>query len=99
VQAVAHHWHFRGYERVNREIIKPLAAWDIHRRNTIVLPAGAVVSACRILRNHTAGDEPYVMEFDSNGRRYACPLFTFQPRTQAVAAVVEIEPAEQALEV
>jgi hypothetical protein len=50
-----------------------------------VLQPGVVLSGCRILRNDTSGAEPYVVEFDSAGRRYSCPLFAFQPRTQALA--------------
>jgi hypothetical protein len=84
---------------VNREIIRPLAAWDMDDCSTSLLPQGTLVSACRILRNHAAGDEPYVMEFDSGGHRYSCPLFTFQPRTQALTAAVETMPVEAALAV
>jgi hypothetical protein len=84
---------------VNREIIKPLAVWDRDFCSTSVLQPGAILSACRILRNRAAGTEPYVMEFDSAGHRYSCPLFTFQPRTQALTAAVERKPVEHALTV
>jgi hypothetical protein len=53
-----------------------------------MLEPGTILSGCRIQPNgHTqlfAGVEPYVMEFHSGGRQYACPLFSFQPRTQTV---------------
>lgn len=86
---------------MNREIIRPLEAWDVEECSTWVLGAGTVLSGCRIVRNDAPGDEPYVMEFDFSGRRYACPLFTFQPRTQVLAgaAAVERETVEQALTV
>jgi len=47
-----------------------------------------MLSGCRIQPNGRmqlfAEIEPYVMEFHSRGRQYACPLFSFQPRTQTV---------------
>jgi hypothetical protein len=50
-----------------------------------------MLSGCRIRRNSAAeiaaGGEPYLMEFQSFGFQYACPLFQFQPRTQAVELV------------
>jgi hypothetical protein len=53
-----------------------------------MLEPGAILSGCRIQPNGRiqlfAELEPYVMEFHSCGRQYACPLFSFQPRTQAV---------------
>jgi hypothetical protein len=76
---------------VNREITRPLAAWDMEVRATTVLQQGAVLSACRILRNQAPGAESYVAEFACAGRRYSCPLFLFQPRTQAIAATAERE--------
>ena len=74
----------------------PLAVWDMDVCSTSLLPPGTILSACRILRNRAAGTEPYVMEFDSAGHRYSCPLFTFQPRTQALMVAVERTPAEHA---
>jgi hypothetical protein len=58
-----------------------------------VLQPGMILSGCRILRSDASGAEPYVVEFDSDGHRYSCPLFAFQPRTQALTAVAELEPA------
>jgi hypothetical protein len=84
-------------DRVNREIIRPLAAWDTGVSYPSVLQPGTVLSECRILRNNGPGDEPYVVEFDSGGRRYSCPLFAIQLRTQAFSARMEIEFVDQAL--
>ena len=78
----------RGLERVDREIIRPLDAWDMDDLYTTVLQPGAIVSRCRILSNRAPGAEPYVVEFEFDGRRYFCPLFSFQPRTQTLAAAV-----------
>ena len=63
--------------------------WDTDVRYMSVLQPGIIVSGCRILRSDASGAEPYVVEFDSAGRRYSCPLFAFQPRTQAVTAAAE----------
>jgi hypothetical protein len=53
-----------------------------------MLEPGAILSGCRIQPNGRmelfAEIEPYVMEFGSGGRQYACPLFSFQSRTQTV---------------
>jgi hypothetical protein len=86
---------------MNREIIRPLEAWDRDDCSTWVLDAGAVLCGYRIVRNAAPGDEPYLVEFDFAGHRYACPLFTFQPRTQVLArtAVVERETVEDAVAV
>ena len=74
---------------MNREIIRPLEAWDKDDCSTWVLDAGAILSGCRILRDDASGGEPYVVEFDFAGHRYCCPLFAFQPRTQVLTATVE----------
>ncbi len=73
--------------------------WDADVCYTSVLQPGIVLSGCRILRNDASGAEPYVVEFDSAGRRYSCPLFTFQPRTQTVTAVAELLPVAGVLAV
>jgi hypothetical protein len=78
-----------GIFRVNREIIKPLAAWNLDVCSKSLLQPGAILSACRILHNHAPGAEPYVVEFDFAGHHYSCPLFAFQPRTQSLTATVE----------
>ena len=74
-----------------REVIGPLAAWDVAAGSDVTLEPGAILYACRI-RSHShaeteTGAEAYVMEFQSSGRPYSCPLFRFQPRTQAVDLV------------
>jgi hypothetical protein len=84
---------------VNREIIRPLAAWDTGVCSTPVLQPGTVLSACRIVRHNAPGAEPYVVEFDSAGHGYSCPLFTFQARTQALTAAVDRQPLECAVAV
>ena len=84
-----------------REVIGPLAAWDVASGSAVTLEAGAILYACRLCRRSHAetetGAEVYIMEFQSSGRRYSSPLFRFQPRTQAVDSVsVEGIPARQA---
>jgi hypothetical protein len=74
---------------VNREIIRPLPAWDKDACATSVLQPGSVASGCRILRNSALGAEPYLVEFDSAGHRYSCPLFSFQPRAKALSTAVD----------
>ncbi|MGD0777133.1 MAG: hypothetical protein ABSC05_30300 [Candidatus Solibacter sp.] len=76
---------------MNREIVRPLEAWDVDDCSTWVLDAGAILSACRIVRSLAPGGEPYVVEFDFAGHRYACPLFAFQPRTQVLALTTTVE--------
>jgi len=61
-----------------REVINPLSVWDAGTSRQILLPPGAILTACQIRR--TAGE--YAVEFQSEGRHYTCPLFRFQPRTQ-----------------
>ena len=98
--AGAHNLDLRGFLRVNREIIRPLEAWDRDDCSTWVLDPGVILSGCRILRNHAPGAEPYVVEFEFAGHRYSCPLFAFQPRTQALATTaVEREAVECAVAV
>jgi hypothetical protein len=75
-------------ERVNREIIRPLAAWDVEDRATVVLDPGAILCECRILRDNAPGAEPYLVEFHCEQHRYSCPLFAFQPRTRIRTAAV-----------
>jgi hypothetical protein len=74
-----------------REVISPLAAWDVAAGSAVTLEPGAILYSCRIHRHSHAetetGSEVYVMEFQSSGRRYAAPLCRFQPRTQAVDLV------------
>jgi hypothetical protein len=77
----------RGYRAV-RQVIRPLDAWNTDLCSPVTLEPGSILSGCRIEANGIAhpacGVEPYIVEFNSSGGRYACPLFRFQPRTQAV---------------
>ena len=95
--AVAHHFGLRGLERVDREIIRPLDAWDMDDLYTTVLQPGAILSRCRIRCNRAPGAEPYVVEFEFAGHRYFCPLFSFQPRTRTLAAAEEGKSVEHAV--
>jgi hypothetical protein len=49
----------------------------------MVIPAGTLLSECRVVRQ-SPGGEPYLVQFGCDGRGYTCPLYVFQPRTQAV---------------
>jgi len=77
--------------KVIREIIRPLCAWDSVESASVILPPRTRIDGCRILSNGVSGAtserEPYEMEFEVSGRRYTCPLFRFQPRTESVACV------------
>jgi hypothetical protein len=74
-------------ERVNREIIRPISAWDQQTCSQVALSAGIVVSGCQIVPGVNPGDEPYRVEFQSSGRSYRCALHSFLPRTRSIAAV------------
>jgi hypothetical protein len=69
-----------------REVIQALRVWDTDLCHQTLLAPGTILAACRILRKWSSEDgiEEYAVEFEAGGRRYACPLFRFQPRTQAV---------------
>jgi hypothetical protein len=73
--------------QVLREVIRSLKAWDTVECSFVMLEPGAILSGCRIHPGRGPETEPYVMEFHSCGRHYACPLYSFQPRTQAVELV------------
>jgi len=66
-----------------------------------VLPAGTLLSECRVVKHHGGeGDEPYLVHFATAGRSYTCPLYAFQPRTQAIdtePAAIEQAPAALAV--
>ena len=78
----------RGFVRVIREIVRQLQVWDTDSCAFVTLEPGAVLSECRIRRNAfpggDSGAETYVMEFRAADHKCTCPLFAFQPRTQAV---------------
>jgi hypothetical protein len=87
-----------------REAIRALNVEDVLARTEAVLAPGAVLSGCRLRRRSSAeiasGADVYVVEFQSAGRRYHCPLYRFQPRTQWLDAVqVEEDPAREAVAV
>jgi hypothetical protein len=72
---------------VGRTVIRTLEAWDTAGTAVEIQP-GAFLESYRIVRNRESDLAPssdvYLMEFDSGGRRYCCPLAQFQPRTLAV---------------
>jgi len=73
-----------------RVTIRPLSVWETSVSSSTVLPAGALLADCKVLRRPTTGlEEPYIVHFDSGGRSYTCPLYQFQPRTEAVAELAE----------
>jgi hypothetical protein len=51
----------------------------------VALSAGVVDPGYLIVRGVNPADEPYLVEFQSSGRRYCCALHSFLPRTQAIA--------------
>jgi hypothetical protein len=69
-----------------RKVIQALRVWDSEVRRQMLLQPGTVLTSCRIRRKWSGEDgvEEYAVEFESDGHLYACPLFRFQPRTQAV---------------
>jgi hypothetical protein len=71
---------------VARTVIRTLEVWDSATLQQERIQPGAFLESCRILRNRQPGEvfDVYLMEFESAGRRYCCPLAQFQPRTLAV---------------
>lgn len=71
-----------------RETNSSLDAWDVFGCSEVTLEPGSLLSRCRILRHNQteidSGAEAYEVEFHVQGRLHICPLFRFQPRTQAV---------------
>jgi hypothetical protein len=89
---------------VARTVIRTLEAWDTATRKQVEIQPGAFLDSYHILSNRDAGASSpvgvYLMEFESAGRRYRCPLVQFQPRTLAVEQfVVEQEPARDSIAV
>jgi len=85
-----------------RETVGKLAVEDIVALTATVLEPGTVLTLYRIERN--IGPQPssdvYQVVFESGGRQYRCPLYRFQPRTQALAAEqVHGTPAREAVAV
>ena len=91
----------RGFE-VLREALSRLAAEDIVARTGAVLEPGTVLTLYRIECNGSAAplSDVYQVVFESGGRRYRCPLYRFQARTQALEAAREQgTPAREAVAV
>lgn len=87
--AVEHSQVKRGFAL--REVIRPLNVRDADAGSLTTLQPGSILSSCRIRRTPAnCGEEAYLMEFLFSGRRYACPLYLFQPRTR-VLEVVRVE--------
>ena len=74
----------RTGDRVLRETRGVLRVKDVLTGGYAVLEPGVVLQDCRIHRNNQPGCDAYVVEFQSAGREYSCPLFRFQARTQTV---------------
>jgi hypothetical protein len=69
---------------VTRQVIRKLTARDAVNGSEAVFPPGTSLSDCRII---SSVEEPYLMQFEVSGRHYTCPLFYFQPKTQAVVDI------------
>jgi len=79
-------------KKLLREVIRSFKAWDAVANCAAMLDPGAVLSACRVQRSACyTGAEAYGVEFQLLGRRYTCPLYLFQARTQ----VAEFVPPEE----
>ena len=91
----------RGFE-VLRETVGKLAVEDIVARTGVVLEPGTALTLYRIERNSSPQPpaDVYQVVFESGGHWYRCPLYRFQPRTQAREAVSEQgTPAREAVAV
>src|SRR5262245_6086364 len=69
-------------DKLQREVIRPLQVRDA-AGVSFTLEPGSILTAYQIVPDR-AGREVYLMEFDSSGRRYRCPLVQFQPRTKSL---------------
>jgi len=76
----------RGFEKLIRELVSCLDAWDAGSGSGVRLETGLLVSVHRIRREPFAGTgvDPYLTEFECEGRLCTCPLYEFQARTQIV---------------
>ena len=91
----------RGF-KVLRETVGKLAVEDVVARTGAVLEPGTVLTLYRIECNGSAAplSDVYQVVFESGGRRYRCPLYRFQARTQALEAAREQgTPAREAVAV
>jgi hypothetical protein len=89
-----------GDFEVLRKTLSRLAVEDVVARTGVTLEPGTALTLYCIERNN--GSEPaidvYQAVFESAGRRYRCPLYRFQPRTQAMESACSLEaPAREAV--
>jgi len=83
-QELAPRYAIRGFNRVTRVTIRILSVRETSISNSrALLPPGTVLTDCVVRRGSVAGVEPYEVCFHADGRQYACPLYAFQPRTEA----------------
>ena len=85
-----------------RETLSQLAVEDIVARTGAVLEPGTVLTLYRIERNSSPrpSSDVYQVVFESGGRQYRCPLYRFQPRTQALeTARAQATPAREVIAV
>jgi hypothetical protein len=87
-----------GFGSVSRTVIKTLQACNSHNGNHVSIQPGTGLLECRIRRDCIPG-EVYVMEFETTGQRYYCPLAQFLPRTAVRPAGVEEKPARDSVAV
>lgn len=69
-----------------KQVLRAFEARDVNSGSRALIEPGALLDSCRVVRVQAQGCEPYEMEFDWAGRRYAAPLFVFQPRTEFATA-------------
>ena len=69
-------------------IISAFDAWDSTSREWVKLREGVIARNCHVGFSKSLGAEggvhPYTAEFEADGRRYSCPLHTFQARTEFI---------------
>lgn len=85
-----------------RKTLSSFAAEDIVAQTGVVIETGTVLTLYRIERNNDQrpSTEIYQMVFEADGRMCRCPLYRFQPRTQALEAVqVSNNPARESIAV
>jgi hypothetical protein len=83
---------------VARTVIRKLVAFDAAGAAGIPVEPGAILQACRVLRNPSFSGmtDVYVVEFEVAGRTLRYPLVDFQARTQAMdSGVVRETPARE----
>jgi hypothetical protein len=82
---------------VARSVISKLEVWDPSGGIETRLPPGTILDLYQIRRSVAAAEDcgyVYVMEFESSGHLYHCPLVSFQSRTRAIDA--DANPARDA---